>query len=105
MMAFDYAARADLFVARGTFSRRKPLEYKFFPYARDAIRFAMEELSPEWLGAVCIETDDLRLDGDGIRKLYESDAYPFERRKILGRSISRSGGRDARRECWEMDNE
>jgi hypothetical protein len=45
MMTFDYAARADLFVARGTFSRRKPLE--------------------------C----------DGIRKLYESEAYPFERRK------------------------
>ena len=81
MMAFDYAARADLFVARGTFSRRKLLEYKSFPYARDAIRFAMEELSPERLGAICIETDDLRLDGDGIRKLYESDAYPFERRE------------------------
>ena len=76
--------RSKLFVARGTFSRRKPLEYRFFPYARDAIRFAMEELSPERLGAICIETDDLRLDGDGIRKLYESDAYPFERRKILG---------------------
>jgi len=105
MMAFDYAARADLFVARGTFSRRKPLEYKSFPYARDAIRFAMEELSPERLGAICIETDDLRLDGDGIRKLYESDAYPFERRKIPRRRIRRSGGRDAPRECWEMDNE
>jgi hypothetical protein len=81
MMTFDYAARTDLFVARGTFSRRKPLEYKFFPYAKDAIRFAMEELSPERLGGTCMETDEFRLDGDGIRKLYESEAYPFERRK------------------------
>jgi hypothetical protein len=41
----------------------------------------MEELSPERLGGTCIETDEFRLDGDGIRKLYESEAYPFERRK------------------------
>jgi hypothetical protein len=88
MMAFDYAAPADLFVA--SFSRRNLLEYKVFPYTRDAIRFAMEELSPEWLG--CIETGDLRSDCDGIRKLYESDAYPFERRKIPRRRTGEAVG-------------
>jgi hypothetical protein len=42
----------------------------------------MEELSPERLGGICVEADELRFDSDGIRKLYESEAYPLGRTKI-----------------------
>jgi hypothetical protein len=87
MTAFDYAARVDLFVGRGSFSHRRPLEYKPFPCASAAIRYAMEELSPEQLGGICLVADELRFDGDGIRKLYESEAYPLERKKTSRRSV------------------
>jgi len=81
MLTFDYGARADLFVARGTLSRRRPVQFRPFPHASDAIRFAMEELSSERRGGIQMETDELRFDGAGIRKLYESEAYPLERMK------------------------
>ena len=90
-MVFDYDARADLFVAGNHISRRKPLEYKPFKYASEAIRYAMEELPRERLGGICMETDELRFDSGGIRKLYESEAYPLERRKIPRRRMKRSG--------------
>ena len=67
-MTFDYGARADLFVARGAFSRRKPLEYKSFPSAGDAIRYAIEELSPDRLGGICLETNEKRFDGEILFK-------------------------------------
>jgi len=41
----------------------------------------MEELSSERRGGIQMETDELRFDGAGIRKLYESEAYPLERMK------------------------
>src|SRR5207248_7902048 len=56
--------------------RQKPLEYRPFSRVSDANRFAMEELPPERLGGICMETDGLRVDSGGIRKLYESEAYP-----------------------------
>jgi hypothetical protein len=87
---FDYDAKADLFLSRSGFSRRKPLEYRQFPLARDAIRYVMEELDPERLGGVCMEVEEKRFDRDGIRGLYESAAYPLARRgrggSIRGRS-------------------
>src|SRR5882672_1742761 len=78
---FDYGAKADLFVARSAISRRKPLEYRSFPSASEAIRYAMEDLPPGRLGGICMEADEKRYDGEGIRNLYESDAYPLERRQ------------------------
>ena len=94
MIGFDYGARADLFVARSAISRRRPLEYRSFPRASDAIRYVMEELSPERLGGICMEADEVRFDSDGIRKLYESEAYPLERRQIEGRRSKRRSKRD-----------
>jgi hypothetical protein len=80
MTAFDYGTKADLFVSRRALSRQKPLEYKSFQFARDAIRYAMEQLSPERLGGICMEIDERRYGSDEIRTLYESEAYPLERR-------------------------
>jgi hypothetical protein len=89
MAAFDYDAKADLFLTRSAFPRRKPLEYRPFPMARDAIRYVMEELAPERLGGICMEVEEKRFDHDGIRELYESAAYPLVRRQSLRNSRRR----------------
>jgi hypothetical protein len=87
---FDYRAKADVFVGRSMMSRRKPLEYRSFRCASDAIRFVMEELPPERLGGVCMEIDDNRFDAKGIRGLYQSEAYPLDRAQEPSSAESRA---------------
>ena len=55
------------------------LKYRRFDKAADAIRFAIEELpAPILLGAF-IEIDEVRLDHQDIRDLYESADYPLKK--------------------------
>jgi hypothetical protein len=78
IVGFDYRAEAELFPN----GNRKPkrIGYRRFTHAADAIRFAIEELPPEFLRGALLEVDEERYDGDGIRRLYESVDYPFTRR-------------------------
>src|SRR5215208_3007172 len=80
MSAFDYDSAAELFPTRSWRSRRSPYGYKRFDRAAEAIRFAMEELPPELLLGAHLEVDEERFDGEGIRRLYESEDYPLPRR-------------------------
>jgi hypothetical protein len=80
MREFDYRAAAELFPTRKRLPRRQPLGYKRFTQAADAIRFAMEDLSPELLAGAFLEVEERRYDSDGIRRLYESSKYPLARR-------------------------
>ena len=80
MVGFDYSAEAELFPARNRQSRRQPIRYRRFLHAADAVRFAIEELAPEFLLGARLEVDEERYDGHGIRRLYESVDYPLVRR-------------------------
>jgi len=79
MVGFDYNAEAELFPSRYLKSRRQPIRYRRFGHAADAIRFAIEELPPEFLLGACLEVDEERYDSGGIHRLYEGMDYPLIR--------------------------
>lgn len=76
---FDYGSAAELFTNKGRTFRGQPLGYRRFDCATDAIRFAIEEMPPQLLPNACMEVDEVRFDGQDIRRLYESAAYPIAR--------------------------
>ena len=79
--SFDYGREFELFATSLRKSRRRPLGYKRFARAADAIRFAIEELPPQLLLGTCLEVSELRYEGREIRCLYESADYPLTRAK------------------------
>lgn len=91
MTAFDYAAEAELFPARNWRSKSRGVGYKRFTAAADAIRFAIEELPPEFLLGAYLEVEEERFDGSGIRRLYESTEYPLPRGVVSPTSARKSG--------------
>jgi hypothetical protein len=79
MAAFDYSSEAELFPTRSRTSRPRPMGYRRFARAVDAIRYAIEELPPELLVGAYLEVEEQRFDSEGIRRLYESADYPLVR--------------------------
>jgi hypothetical protein len=78
MAKFDYGAPAELFPSRNR-KIKQMVKYRRFDRAADAIRFAIEELSPTLLLGACIEIGEVRLGHKDIRDLYESADFPLER--------------------------
>ena len=79
-MTFDYDMPAELFMAKRKGGSRKPLGYRRFATAAEAIRFAVENFpSIRTLGA-WMQVGDERFDTDDIHRLHESSDYPLRRR-------------------------
>jgi hypothetical protein len=76
---FDYSAEAEVFSRTSGKALRQPLGYRRFARAADAIRFAIEELSPQLLIGTYLEVDEERYEGKQIRRLYENEHYPLTR--------------------------
>jgi hypothetical protein len=86
MASFDYSAEAELFAGAARPSRRQPVGYRRFASAAEALRFAMEELSPGSLAGAALEVEGERFDSHGMRLLYEAAEYPLARRERKDRS-------------------
>ena len=56
------------------------MTYRRFESGAEAIRFAIEELPAEVLIGTVLEVNEERFNAADIRKLYESRAYPLQRR-------------------------
>jgi hypothetical protein len=79
---FDFSGEAELFSAKGRKLRHQMLGYKRFARAADAIRFAIEEMPPEFLVGTYLEANEARYESQDIRRLYESAGYPHARRTV-----------------------
>jgi hypothetical protein len=75
MSDFDYTTSAGLFSAKG----RSGLRYRRFPQAAEAIRYAIEKLSPKVFSGTSLEVNHERYNAEQIRTLYESERYPLTR--------------------------
>jgi hypothetical protein len=74
-MGFDYNRPAALFLESPT-GRGRPLGYRRFRSAAEAIRFTVEELPVTGL-RVCLEVGEERYSYAAVRQLYESAEYPL----------------------------
>jgi hypothetical protein len=81
MTTFDYTALAELYPARSWKGGAGRVTYKRFEAAAEALRFAIEELPPQFLLGTYLEVEEARFDGRQIRQLYESEDYPLPRRQ------------------------
>lgn len=57
-------------------------KYLRFPSTAEAVRFAIEEMSPAALIGVSIESGDERYEGEAISALYNAADYPLSRKKL-----------------------
>lgn len=77
---FDYTTAAELYSSKSGRLGRRPLIYRRFATAAEAIRFAIENLPPQFLENSYLEVDETRFPSAEIRGLYASTRYPFARR-------------------------
>lgn len=82
MTTFDYTALAELYPARNWKGGAGRVTYKRFEAAAEALRFAIEELPPQFLLGTYLEVEEARFNGHQIRQLYESKDYPLPRRQV-----------------------
>jgi hypothetical protein len=76
----DYFLEAALYYGK-TATRGRTLSFRRFDQAAEAIRFAVEELSPSILNGCRLEIGEADYFGRAILPLYDDGAFPLVRRK------------------------
>lgn len=79
-MTFDYSLPAELYLAKRGGSQRKPLQYRCFATAAEAIRFVVEDFPPIRTLGAWMQVGRARFDGQAIQRLYDGSGYPLRRR-------------------------
>ena len=79
MTQFDYSAPAEIFGNKGTARGRRPVGYRRFPSAAEALRFAIEDVPAPLLAGIVLESGERRYDHVAIRSLYKEAGYPLAR--------------------------
>jgi len=77
IMTFDYGLPAELFMAK---RKGRRVGYRRFATAAEAIRFAVEDFPAIRTLDAWMQVGDERFDSNEIRRLYDSDGYPLQRR-------------------------
>ena len=77
---FNYNTSAELFPAAIRKKKRAGFAYRRFGTAAEAVQFAMEQLPADSLNVAYLQVEEARFDQNGIRSLYESEAFPLPRR-------------------------
>jgi len=77
--AFDYGAPAALFMPKRKGGFRRPLGYRRFATAAEAIRFAIEDFPAMHTLGAWMQIGEERFDRDYIQRLYDSSDYPLQR--------------------------
>lgn len=81
MEPFNFTAPAELYATLGRRSMRAPVTYRRFASSAEALRFAVEALTPDQLHGTVMEVSEARFDAAAIRALYDSKGYPLKRAK------------------------
>jgi hypothetical protein len=76
----DYRMEASLYFAKSANAKPKALVLRRFAKAAEAIRFAVEDLSPNLLQGCSLEINESYYFGQEIRPLYDDRAFPLRRR-------------------------
>ncbi len=79
MEAKNYRMEASLYYAKRAASYPKSLVLRRFAKAAEAIRFAVEDLSPKLLEGCSLEVEEAYYFGREIRPLYDDHAFPLRR--------------------------
>ena len=80
LATFNFGCEAELFSVYTRKSGKRPVKYRRFEQAAEAVRFAVEELPAEFFPGIQIEVDERRYNSSDVRRLYESPRYPMARR-------------------------
>src|SRR2546430_11681976 len=81
MRPFSYDTAAELFPAAIRKKKRAGFAYRGFGTAAEAVQFAMEQLPTDSLNGAYLQVEEARFDQNGIRSLYESEAFPLPRHR------------------------
>lgn len=77
-LMLNYRASAELFPGRP--GHKASNKYQRFSRADTAIRFAIEQLQPEFLRSTVLEVDGERFDAGQIRQFYADEKFPLKRK-------------------------